>query len=275
MPKPRFIPQDFNAAGYEIEKRYADWFKLFDDVTRFSLQMCGGKVSAGTDSEKWGFYTLSLLRRTMGNANGAMTMLRFGMIIEARVLARCVLENFLFSVRLMVDNQTFADKMFAASQRSEQTYLTELLSLDEFKQQKNADELKNLEERVNTIINNGLPKDSVKITDITKRLQMPLMYSKYRKMSADAVHTGTISLKIYSVPTEVEGIIRQDYVPHQGGIILAETLDTILVSLIGQLIPVNYFFRETRDASLVEIIKFYDRLDQLRTNYGLSIAAVK
>lgn len=211
----------------------------------------------------------------MGNANGAMTMLRFGMIIEARVLARCVLENFLFSVRLMVDNQTFADKMFAASQRSEQTYLTELLSLDEFKQQKNADELKNLEERVNTIINNGLPKDSVKITDITKRLQMPLMYSKYRKMSADAVHTGTISLKIYSVPTEVEGIIRQDYVPHQGGIILAETLDTILVSLIGQLIPVNYFFRETRDASLVEIIKFYDRLDQLRTNYGLSIAAVK
>lgn len=52
MPKPRFIPQDFNAAGYEIEKRYADWFKLFDDVTRFSLQMCGGKVSAGTDSEK-------------------------------------------------------------------------------------------------------------------------------------------------------------------------------------------------------------------------------
>lgn len=98
----------------------------------------------------------------MGNGNGAMTMLRYGMIIEARVLARCVLENFLFSVRLLADNQAFADKMLAASQRSEQTYLTELLSLDEVKQQTNANELKRLEERASIIINNGLPKDSIK-----------------------------------------------------------------------------------------------------------------
>lgn len=275
MPKPRFIPQDFNAAGYEIEKRYAAWFTLFDDVTRFSLQMCSGKVSSSTDSEKWGFHTLSLLRRTMGNANGAMTMLRHGMIIEARILARCVLENFLFSIRLMVDKQEFADKMHAASLRSEQTYLKELLSMDEFKQQKTFEELDLLEERADAMINKEFPKGSVKVIEISKRLQMPLMYSRYRKMSADAVHTGITSLKIYSVPTETDGIIRHDYVPHQGGIILAETLDTVLLSHIAQLLPVNYFFRETRDASLVEINKFWDRLDRLRLDYGLSASMVR
>ena len=269
MSKLRFIPRDFNAASFEIERTYSEWFSLFDEVSRTFQRLCVDRITEITDCRQWGVFLEGLQHRTMGNAIGAMTMLHYGMIVEARALTRCVLENFFYAIALLKEKQPLADKMLDESLSAEKTFLNDFVNLPSLGSLVDPAELVRMKERVKAIVDAMTPgfdarKNSTAVSDIADNLDMRLLYTRYRKMSADASHTKVLSLTIYQHPGPREGTITHRYSPYKQGNIVGETLDTLLLCVIEQLRALNFFSGLQRTAFRQEINYLATKFDSLR-----------
>jgi Family of unknown function (DUF5677) len=183
---------------------------------------------------------LALLSRTLTNFKGTVVMLQQELVVEARTLARCCLENLIYIGALREDGSEFVELLLqdeAASRRQRGKFLLarsarlgkefgwETLLADHLeKQEKKYPKAKLLR-----------PKEVAEGTVISDA------YVYYSQLSGDAAHTSVSSLGLHLGREEEDGeiFLKLTVAPEAEPERVYDTLDTACEALIGVCITTN------------------------------------
>jgi hypothetical protein len=229
------------------------WTTLAADIRDTSLEIFATAnvaiTAEGFADEK--FLALTLLARTVSNTKGAMVLLDANRIVEARVITRCCLENFYWTIGLAEEGKTFVDKMrddeMSHRKAQGQTIFAKNIQLEEdvrirlrayMKENKRFDGARTLS-----------PKQVAEI-----RSDFEKTYIFYSQLSSDAAHPSVTALNRYSVAGsefvspgfDVEPVVKDEEV--------TETLEYLCMAAIGVGIGVNQILGGTTGGNVLNSV---------------------
>jgi hypothetical protein len=211
--------------------------------------------------------SICLLARSTLNAQAAAILLQDGFVVEARTLARSILENKFYLYALATDGERFIQKMVDDEIRSQTARGQTLLSQaregmpDDIRERLHGYLRALRDERPNgtTSLN---PKAIVESTDISAA------YVFYQHLSADAAHPSLKALNRHVVTTQQEEIRAISLKPPMR---IGEVRETALIAtmaLLGVCVAANQILGATTGGeSLPALVKEYQGLTE---NSGLT-----
>ena len=139
-------------------------------------------------------YGYALLARTASNFHGLMILVREGMVVEARTLARSCIENSFYIVKLLKEGEPFLEKILeadaASRDRRGQFMLEQGIKLDD-----------DVKQRLQTYLKESRrakPKpQSLEPKGVALKGPFLQKYLAYTQLSDDAAHTSKTSLDRY------------------------------------------------------------------------------
>lgn len=180
---------------------------------------------------------VTLLARTISNMRGVITLLQVGLVVEARVLTRCCIENELWIAGLVSEGDKFVDRMMhdelkSRQMRGEALFASsgrDTLSADD-RGKKLRDwlrETKAAHPDAHMLVPKQVAKTTTSIGDV---------YILYSQLSSDAAHPSVAALNRHIVPSddsdhpEMRGL---DVLPPPRPEEIDDTLELACMALLG------------------------------------------
>lgn len=183
---------------------------------------------------------LALLSRTLTNFKGTIVMLQQELVVEARTLVRCCLENLIYIGALQEDGSKFVDLLLqdeAASRRQRGKFLlarSARLGKEEGWEKMVAEYLEKQEKKY--------PKAKfLRPKEVAEGTVIQDAYICYSQLSGDSAHTSVSSLGLHLGREEEDGAIflRLTVAPEAKPERIYDTLDQVCETLIGVCIAAN------------------------------------
>lgn len=199
--------------------------------------------------------SLLLLCRTRSNLKGVLLLLKAQRIVEARIVARCIIENQLFAGAIKDKGEKFIDTM-ERSHIGNRRKMGQALANNGIK-----DELK--EKLFNYLRNtkNQQQRDSISPKEVAKGGPVEGAYLFYQQLSADAGHLGFDTLERYFSASPEDGIITVDVEPLIHDDEIEETLNFSCMAMLCILIvAIDLSEIETFQEDIQEITEQYKKI---------------
>jgi hypothetical protein len=206
----------------------------------------------------------TLLIRTTSNFKGAIALARAGMIVEARTLTRCCVDNLLWMTRLLAEGDAFVREMGFDEIRSKKSrvgfILKKALHLDEDTKARLEGELEELDGQ--------WPKAKLlSPKDVATGGLLETTYLLYSQLSADAAHPSLTALCRYLVRNESTGIRGIDINPVPRAREMATTLHYACIALAGGCVAFNQIVGFTVVGRQLQTLT--DEMNALKASTGI------
>jgi hypothetical protein len=185
---------------------------------------------------------LALLCRTLGNFKGAVRLVQQGLLVEARVLARCCFENLFMIGGLYAQGREFAEKTKAddiAGRKNRAKFIEENEGLFVGITDETRIEMSRAIESLGAIAKSSY----VKFKDVSQIGPFKEMYLAYSSYSGDAAHPTFTALMRHLAIDQGEAAF--DVVPEPFEEQLDETLHLSCIALLSAAVAVNEMFGYT------------------------------
>lgn len=181
---------------------------------------------------------LTLLCRTMGNFQGALLMLTEGLVVEARTLVRCEIENLMWIDGIATKGTEFIKEVVEDEFKSKLTRGRDVLEW--LKGHGNSPEL---EERLGTFLEDtkeAFPKPKrINFRELANAGSMRQVYVFYGNLSSDSAHPSAASLSRHVVSDESESTTTVVGTPDPDEAEILETLEYGCMGLLGVCVGTN------------------------------------
>jgi hypothetical protein len=178
---------------------------------------------------------LALLSRTLGNFRGTVRLIEQGLLVEARILARCCFENQLVVGGLFTKGIEFAHQIKAddvAGKKARLKFVADNEGIFQALSQETRDEMARAQESLTASKGSYL-----KFKEASAAGPFSSIYLAYSQLSGDAAHPTFSALMRHCV---IEGgNLTFDVVPAENEHQLDETLHLACISLISVAVIVN------------------------------------
>lgn len=168
-----------------------EWSRLAQRLQRLGTDLTRVKFTSEKGLADPRLVGLLLMFRTVSNSKAAITLAKKGMIVEARILTRACIENFLWVAALRVQGEKFVKKMQAHDLKHKQIRGHVLLAA-----------LPQMDQRVRdglhaTLRKIGKETDLKTITpkDVAAASPVGIAYAIYQHLSSDSAHPTTDALR--------------------------------------------------------------------------------
>jgi hypothetical protein len=220
----------------------AHWSRLANDISQIGLDILSGAPFTVSDKRLADPKVLAimLMSRSLSNFRGVVTLIDAGLIVEARVLARCCFENAFWIAHLHADGDKFVRKMLRDELRSRKVRGELALS----KGAALSDEARTRLRAQLREINKGY-SDAQSLNPRTVAMNGLLAdgYLLYSQLSADAAHPTVTSLNRHVAHENGEPVI--DVAPAPADPEIVMTLDWACNAMLGVCVGVNQILGNT------------------------------
>jgi hypothetical protein len=176
---------------YSHSSECRDWFLLGHKLNRAIHRSVSTRKKTGQDTPT--FVLIHLLYfRALSNFQGALLLADRGLIVEARALARCLVEVALSMVGVKSDPK-LAESFVAEAMKSRRRRANMMLNWDSL----DTEQRRKLVETVETIEREGRFKGRIEYADIARKAGCEIYYVHYSQLSTDAAHASADSLNRY------------------------------------------------------------------------------
>jgi uncharacterized protein DUF5677 len=193
--------------------------------------------------------SLALLCRTISNCRGALIMVREGLVIEARTLARCCYENLIWSAALNERGSEFVTDMLNDDAASRKTLGQVKLKLSSRAgADSDAEDAKILRDLIRQSESKFPDSKKLRVDKTALRGAVELAYATFGQLSLDAAHP-TITAIGRHLHSEVDGDTRHLVIDVMPDVQERELLRTIWWScdaLLGATVALNEIVGGTR-----------------------------
>ena len=183
IDKEGFLSPEVEAARVRIRANYEKWFALAYRFNLYAQGLADKSDSYPASDDDPGYVMRCLFKRALSNFQGAIVMLERGMLAEARILTRALVEDYLFIDTVKREGRQFALKMSAASDWSAKLLWDDILA--------NPDDYH--AESVAAAKRNQNPvsqKTKMSFEGLADDAGIAKAYTAYRELSTDAAHPG-------------------------------------------------------------------------------------
>jgi hypothetical protein len=242
----------------------AQWADLADTLGQTALDILAGAPVTVTEK---GFaepkiLAIMLMSRTLSNFRGVFTLIENGLVVEARILARCCFENAFWIAGLRAQGDKFVNRMLQDEMRSRR-------SRGELALSKKAEILEHTEKRLRNqlrAINKKWPNaKSLNPKEVAFSGLLSHGYLIYSQLSADAAHPTLTSLHRHRGAYNSEGEAVIEVVPPLKDDEVTMTWDWACNAMIGACVGVNEILGGTLAGhKLGQIADSYQSLVNLR-----------
>ncbi len=177
----------------KVQSQNKDWWEFFIEINRFGERLANdipAKTIFGSSASK-PLMALLLLVRTLSNFQGALLMSERGMIVEARILTRSILENAFYLSAIQKEGEKFVDRMIAAQHIHAEKFGSQLFSLNLLDEDQKVEIAKYLKS------NESEPKSYLNFTDVVRITKQYELYAFYTALSNDSAHPSIGALNLY------------------------------------------------------------------------------
>jgi hypothetical protein len=179
---------------------------------------------------------IMLMSRTLSNFRGVFTLIENGLVVEARVLVRCCLENTFWMAGLHSQGDKFVRQMLHDEVRSRRVRGEMVLSK---KPHLLEDVEKRLREQLREIARKWPDAKSLSPKDVALDGLLRDGYLIYSQLSADAAHPTMTSLNRHIGHSETNGEALVDVVPAPKDEEVIMTWDWACNAMLGACVAVN------------------------------------
>jgi hypothetical protein len=180
---------------------------------------------------------LTLLSRSLGHFNAIPRLLEMGLIVEARTLTRCILENLFLQGALAEGGDAFVEKMVDDAAKSRQSRGSWVLGwLDEQEGDSPYEAgLRDTMDRLRTLY----PKPrAINFGQITKEGSLRNAYLWYKQLSSDAAHPSLEALSRH-ITKEADGSLLISVEPTAREKDILDTIEWACQALMGVIVGAN------------------------------------
>lgn len=237
------------------------WTALADKLMRLGYEVAGSaapEIQRNDDNRgDVRLMAVSLIARSLSNMRGTLTMTRDKRIVEARVLARCILENQFWAAGFAEDPDKFRQAMISQDLNKRASNAQTLFDTGEL-----PDEIgRNLRQWMRE--NKGSHKaKSIDPKQVAKAAQVSDAYVFYNLLSSDA-HPTVHALNRYVISNDGSEITDIDLDPDPREQELAETVSLACFGLIGVLVTSSKILQSPSSGSIDALAREY--LEMMRS----------
>jgi hypothetical protein len=214
------------------------WTELADTLGQTGLDILAGAPLIRTE-ERFAepkVVAIMLMSRTLSNFRGVITLIENGLVVEARVLVRCCLENTFWMAGLRSQGDKFVRQMLHDEVRSRRARGEIVLSK---KPHFLEDVEKHLREQLRAINRKWPDAKSLNPKDVALSGLLRDGYLIYSQLSADAAHPTVTSLSRHVGYSETNDEALVDVVPVPKDVEVIMTLDWACNAMLGACVAVN------------------------------------
>jgi hypothetical protein len=172
----------------------AKWIALAHAMGQLGYDIIGGAPDITTPKglSEPKVLAIMLLSRTLSNLKGVITLLASGLVVEARILARCCFENAFWIAGLLAQGDEFVKQMREDDVRSRRARSELLLTTHK---ERIPEEIEiRLRKQLRSIRQNWPQPKSLNPKDVAWSGILRAGYHIYSQLSADAAHPSIIAL---------------------------------------------------------------------------------
>jgi hypothetical protein len=219
----------------------AEWTQLANDIGQTALGILSAPLTLTEkrfrDPKALAFM---LMARSLSHLRGVFTLVDAGLIVEARVLVRCCLENGFWVEQLLAEGDKFVRKMAADEARSRKVRGELAMRRKEALTDEASDRLR----AQLRAINKGWPDaESLNPKAVALNGVLAEGYLLYSQLSADAAHPTVTSLARHVVKDNGETVIDVEPTSTEQEIVM--TLDWACNAMLGVAVGVNQILGNT------------------------------
>jgi hypothetical protein len=254
-----FLSPDLQSRISDIRERHADWFGHAESLNRFAQRLATTQheISSETGLADDRALALLLFYRAVNNFQGAVLMAERGMIVEARTLARSLLESAIWLAAIQADPDHWRGmlKDELASKRARARWILKNVpnALD-------ANRRAELEKYVGDLDQETGLK-ALKLEQVAEKAHVGGMYLFYRQLSADAAHPSITALHRHVSSESEDEIKEMQWMPVLELDDISETLGLACSFLIGACTALGQMFpNPERNRELGDIYNEHTRI---------------
>ena len=222
-------------------KLSVQWTQLANDIGQTALDIMSAPLTLTEkrfrDPKP---LAIMLMARSLSHLRGVFALIDGGLIVEARVLVRCCLENAFWVERLLAEGDKFVRKMAADEARSRKVRGELAMKRKGALTEEATDRLRTQLREINKL----LPApESLNPKSVALNGLLAEGYLLYSQLSADAAHPTMTSLNRHVGRENGEAIIDVEPAPTEQEI--AMTLDWACNAMLGVCVGVNQILGDT------------------------------
>jgi hypothetical protein len=222
-----------------FQERKANWLGHSQHLVDVALAIIGQcnklDTTKGTRDPK--LISLALLARSLSHFKAICRLLEIGLIVEARILTRCIFENLFMQGGLVERGDAFVEKMVHDGAKSRQSRGNWVLDwLDE--QEGGSPYEVHLRESMDKLRALYPKPRALKFGEITKDSSLKNAYLWYKQLSSDAAHPSLEALARH-ITKEADGslLLSVELAPSEKDIL--DTLEWACQALMGVIVGAN------------------------------------
>jgi len=233
-----------------------DWFALIEKLNRL-----GQKIFLNTrhlekrEISNSEILAILLLIRTLSNAQGAILMAERGMVIEARTLTRCCLENTFFLAALAKGEEECVKDMLHIEIDSQKKTVNWLLNRPHTTHSIDIEAEKRFKAYLQSIEQEWGKLSPVHFEGAAKKGGVDDLYLHYRVLSGDSAHPSLNALSQYvELAPGSKKIAEIKWGPDFNPLAIPDTLGHICLALIGACVAFTELLKDLENNQAVAVL---------------------